>query len=196
MRSIPAVVALASVLLSGAALAASPGTKIVHFQAFDLSGRTAGIHIDRSASGSCFSGSIAMPRPDAWRCMIGNQILDPCLQAPEGAAPLVCIAGTKAIRLRLTKPLPLSQRNKVPKRFFAWRLVLQSGDVCDVFTGTAAGTIQGHDLVYGCRSGGTTTLPVRGRPFWSVWYLRKGADPADSTKLSQLPIRKVARAIG
>ena len=96
--------------------------------------------------------------------MVGNQILDPCLQAPEGAAPLVCIAGTKAVRLRLTKALPLSLRNKAARRFFAWRLVLQTGDVCDRFTGTAAGTIQGHDLVYGCRSGGTTTAPAHACP--------------------------------
>jgi hypothetical protein len=196
MRTIPAVVILVSALLAGAALAAGPGTKIVHFQAFDLSGRTAGIHIDRSASGSCFSGSIGMPRPDAWRCMAGNQILDPCLQAPEGAAPLVCIAGAKAIRLRLTKALPRSLRNKATRKFFAWRLVLQTGDVCDRFTGTSAGTIQGRDLVYGCRSGGATTGPIRGRPFWTVSYLPKGANPSDYSRLSELKVRKVERAIG
>ena len=54
-----------------------------------------------------FSGSIGMPRPDAWRCM-GQPDPRSRLQAPEGAAPLICIVGAKAIRLRLTKALLLS----------------------------------------------------------------------------------------
>ena len=87
--------------------------------------------------------------------------------------------GAQAIRLKLTKALPLAMRNGKEHRFFAWRLVLRNGDVCDHFTGTAAGTIQGHDLVYGCRSGGTTTDPVRAHAFWTVSYLPKGGDPVE-----------------
>ncbi len=197
MSRLVAATAFAVCLLSvGVALAASPGTRIVHFEPFDLSGRTAGVHIDRTLRGSCFAGSIGMPRPDAWRCTVGNEILDPCLQAPEGAAPLICIAGAQAIRLKLTKALPLAMRNGKEHRFFAWRLVLRNGDVCDHFTGTAAGTIQGHDLVYGCRSGGTTTDPVRAHAFWTVSYLPKGGDPSKVTKLAQLQVAKVAQAIG
>jgi hypothetical protein len=196
MRLLAAAMLAVSLLTAGAALGASPGTRIVHFEPFDLSGRTGGIHIDRTLRGSCFAGSIGMPRPDAWRCTVGNEILDPCLQAPEGAAPLICIAGARAIRLKLTKALPLAMRNGKERRFFAWRLVLRNGDVCDHFTGTAAGTIQGHDLVYGCRSGGTTTDPVRSHEVWTVSYLPKGGDPSKVTKLSRLKVAQVARAIG
>jgi hypothetical protein len=197
MSKLLALMTLAcAALVPGSALAASPGTKVVHFKAFDLSGRTPGIHVDRTLRGSCFAGSIGMPRPDAWRCMVGNEILDPCLQAPEGAAPLICLSGSQVIRLNLTKALPFAMRNKDEGRFFAWRLVLQGGDVCDALTGTAAGVIQGHGLSYACRSGGVTTEPLRGHAFWTVRYLPKGANPSGYTRLSQLKLRKVAQAIG
>ena len=36
------------------------------------------LRVVRSARGSCFTGSVADPsRPDAWRCTVGNLILDP-----------------------------------------------------------------------------------------------------------------------
>ena len=191
----PAIVVVVALALASAA-AATPGTRLVRYMPFDLSGRTAGVHVDRTVTGSCFAGSIAIDRPDAWRCTVGNQILDPCLQAPEGAAPLICVAGRIVVRLRLAKALPEAMRNTAPRRFSAWRLVLRNGDVCDRFTGTAAGTIAGHDLAYGCRSGATTTDPVRGRPFWTVSVLPKGIEPSRITRLGQLKVAQVVRALG
>lgn len=179
------------------AVAVAAPTRIVHLRVFSSSGAVVGVHPTRTLRGSCWVGSIGLPRPDAWRCMVGNEILDPCLESPRGdTVPLVCLAGTATVRLRLTKPLPLKERNRPEKTFFPWRLVLAGGDVCERFTGTAAGVVQGQGLVYGCTSGGTTTEPNRAHATWTVSYLRKGADPFKLKKLSQLELRRVVRAIG
>ncbi len=188
------VIALTTAAFAHAGVAQAP-TKIVHFRAFSADGRVL-VRVRGSLRGSCFSGSIGLPRPDAWRCIVGNELLDPCLESPRGgAAPLVCIAGVRAVRLRLTRPLPKKMANGPERWFFPWRLVLRGGDVCERFTGTAAGQVQGQGLVYGCRSGGTTTEPRRGRT-WTVRYLRNGVDPSRVAKLAQLRLVPVVRAIG
>jgi eukaryotic-like serine/threonine-protein kinase len=178
---------------------AAPATKIVHFRVFTPAGRIVGVSVTKTLHGSCFSGSIGLPRPDAWRCMAGNFILDPCLESPRGPkVPLVCVtyARDRAVRFVLTKPLPAKFRNRPERRFFAWRLVLANGDVCERFTGTSAGAVQGEGLVYGCTSGGTTTEPNRTRPGWTVRYLAKGRSPFKVKKLADLKLLRVARAIG
>jgi hypothetical protein len=155
--------------------------------------------VTRTLHGSCFSGSIGLPRPDAWRCTAGNLVLDPCLESPLGpTAPLVCVTytGNQAVRFVLTKPLPKKYVNRPEKRFFAWRLVLANGDVCERLTGTAAGVVQGQGLVYGCASGGTTTVPNRSRTAWTVRYLARGTSPSKVERLTELKLLRVARAIG
>ena len=199
MRSLRTTTAL---LLAGVAFgvpsaSAGGGTVIVHFRAFSANGTLIGLRAGPTLKGSCFSGSIGLPRPDAWRCMVGNEILDPCLQSPTGAQTgLVCVVGDKGVRLRLAKPLPRAMRNHPETSFFAWRLALANGDVCQRFTGTAAGAIQGHGLVYGCTSGGTTTEPTRSPRGWKVRFLAKGRSPFDVKKLADLPLLAVSRAIG
>ena len=196
LRAAATALALLAVL-AGVAVAIPAHTTIVHFEVFDASGKVVGVRVTGSASGHCFSGSIGLPRPDAWRCFIGNEILDPCLESPRGATvPLVCIVGSHAIRLRLTKPLAASERNAKEHGFFPWRLVLAGGDVCERFTGTAAGEVQGQGLTYGCTSGGTTTDPARGNPLWTVRYLAKGVDPSTRKRLTQLRLVTVVRALG
>ena len=195
------VVALAAAAVAAAAIGASgaPATKIVGFRAFTQAGKVVGLRVTKTLHGSCFSGSIGLPRPDAWRCMAGNFILDPCLESPLGPRmPLVCMTytGEAAVRFVLTKPLPKKFENRPEKRFFAWRLVLANGDVCERFTGTAAGAVQGQGLVYGCTSGGTTTEPNTSRPAWTVRYLAKGKSPFKVKKLTQLKLLRVSRAIG
>jgi hypothetical protein len=188
-------VVLASV--SGALGATSRPTQLVHYRVFATTGKVVGIHVGRTLRGSCFSGSIGLPRPDAWRCMVGNEILDPCLESPRGtAAPLVCVNGKQGVALRLTKPLPLRMRNQPENLFFAWRLVLANGEVCERFTGTAAGAIQGQGLVYGCNSGGTTTEPDRRQTHWTVRYRPKNVNPSSIHKLTQLKLLPITEAVG
>ena len=199
MRSIRTATGLllAGLAIGVASAPAGGGTVIVHFRAFNANGALIGLRAGPTLKGSCFSGSIGLPRPDAWRCMVGNEILDPCLQSPKGTrSGLVCVVGDKGVRLRLMKTLPRAFRNRPETSFFAWRLALANGDVCQRFTGTAAGVIQGHGLVYGCTSGGTTTEPTRSPRGWKVRFLAKGRSPSDVKKFAALPVLAVSRAIG
>jgi hypothetical protein len=194
-------VVLASTAVTAAAIGASgaPATRIVHFRVFTPAGKVVGVRATKTLHGSCFSGSIGLPRPDSWRCISGNFILDPCLESPLGPkVPLVCVTytGDTAVRFVLTKPLPKKFENSPEKHFFAWRLALANGDVCERFTGTAAGVVQGHGLVFGCTSGGTITEPNTSRPAWTVRYLAKGKSPFKVKKLAELKLLRVARAIG
>ncbi|HEY1478475.1 MAG TPA: hypothetical protein VGF46_00505, partial [Gaiellales bacterium] len=172
-------------------------TTLVHFRAFDASGKVVGLQVGATVHGNCFFGSIGLPRPDAWRCTVGNEIYDPCLESPKGpAAPLICVSGKRGIPLRVQVPLPVKLGNRPEAHFFAWRLVLSNGDVCQRFTGTAAGIVQGQGLVYGCASGGITTEPSSARPLWTVRYLAKGVDPRHVERLAELHVMRVATALG
>jgi hypothetical protein len=109
-------------------------------------------------AGSCWTNSIAAPyRDDAWRCMIGNEIYDPCFQIP-GNANLRCNAGPKdatdpsSIILSLTKPLPKTEGHLAPATPYdgAWLIELKGGIVCSPFTGTLPFSDKGGVATYGC----------------------------------------------
>jgi hypothetical protein len=93
-------------------------------------------------------------------------------------------------------PLPVKLANRPEAHFFPWRLVLSNGDVCERFTGTAAGIVQGQGLVYGCASGGITTEPSDAKPVWIVRYLAKGVNPRHVERLAALRVMRVATALG
>ena len=91
-------------------------------------------------SGNCWTGSIADPRPGAYRCMLGNEIMDPCFRSPRanvvvcGADPVIPQAG---FAVSVTKPLPPTSAPPGPVR--PWIVVFASGIACRPFTGTMLG---------------------------------------------------------
>lgn len=93
----------------------------------------------RARSGYCWTESIAVQRPGAWRCMAGNEIHDPCFTSPRLADAVICGAnpaiGKPGFALRLTRPLP--QPSPIgATRPSPWLLKLADGAVCQAFTGT------------------------------------------------------------
>jgi hypothetical protein len=129
--------------------------------------------------GSCFADSIAAPyRADAWRCMIGNAISDPCFTMPSavqasgtpsslpqllcGANPATADTSSTFV-LQLTKKLPQSEMpsGTIPTNW-AWVVQLNDGTICTPFTGTRPfsktgevatyscnGAVSGEDLIFG-----------------------------------------------
>ena len=87
-------------------------------------------------SGSCWTNSIAVDRPGAWRCMIGNEIHDPCFSSPA-KAEVVCGANpadrAPGFLVHLTEPLPPEVKHGAPQ---PWLLELGDGTVCEAVTGT------------------------------------------------------------
>ncbi|MGH7779661.1 MAG: hypothetical protein ACREQR_07525 [Candidatus Binataceae bacterium] len=90
-------------------------------------------------AGSCWTSSIAVMRPGAWRCMIGNEIHDPCFQVPPHQGEVVCDANPATNHagfvLKLTKPLP-NDAAPPPEAPEPWTMLLADGSICEPFTGT------------------------------------------------------------
>ena len=115
--------------------------------------------------GSCFASSVAAPyRADAWRCMVGNAISDPCFQVQEPVAasntlPIVCGANpvgnntSSTFVIALTKPLPKQEIPSSTPSNWAWLVELGDGTVCSPFTGTRPFAKTGEVATYSCRSG-------------------------------------------
>jgi hypothetical protein len=102
-------------------------------------------------SGSCWTESIAVNRPGAWRCTVGNAISDPCFTIPGKRKRLVCGADpalkTEGFVLKLTKPLPkssLADRKPDP-----WVFRLADNSICEAMTGTLP-AVNGEPARWSC----------------------------------------------
>src|SRR4051794_37844520 len=58
---------------------ASVATRARVFRPFTASGRSR-LHT-KTRRGECFTGSLATVRRDAWRCIVGNGLIDPCFSS-------------------------------------------------------------------------------------------------------------------
>lgn len=106
--------------------------------------------------GSCWTASIASARSDAFRCMAGNEIYDPCFVIdPKSVGCPTDLDAGRGVVLNLTKPLPAPESPLPAPQAFA--MVLQSGATCNRATGTVvadypyycsgeSGVCQGPDL--------------------------------------------------
>lgn len=110
------------------------------------------------ASGYCWTQSIAAPfRRDAYRCMLGNRIEDPCFHL-SGETTVLCGANPASSQappplvMRLTRPLPApaSAAATAAADAHAWLLQLADGRLCRPFTGTLPFAASGEVAHYGC----------------------------------------------
>ena len=111
-------------------------------------------HIREVREGKCWTSSIAAPRPDAWRCMVGNEIFDPCFGTTDRNL-VICnpnpTKGYPGFRLRLTEPMP---RTEVPAQQAydgGWLVALADGTLCRPATG-ARFEVKGKVAAYYCDS--------------------------------------------
>ena len=105
-------------------------------------------------SGSCWTGSIAVPVAGVYRCLAGDQIYDPCFApSPQTSPPTVaCVPDpwTPARVISLTAPLPPASppaQGRDP-----WALELANNARCVTVTGTVA-SVAGVALNYLCGPG-------------------------------------------
>lgn len=117
-------------LLLAATIAQTPvaKTKVVVFNAAQMKS-------SKTISGSCWTASIASTRADAYRCMAGNSIHDPCftINSSTVACPLNATVN-RGIRMQLTSPLPHANVGGTTNT--AWLMTLASGSTCNLGTGT------------------------------------------------------------
>lgn len=173
MRGICVLVLAAALLAPAAAGAAavSAPTKLERWVAFRGAKPAPGIHIDQRGRGYCFAASLADPRADAWRCVLGKQIEDPCFSG--GATFVLCPFGTPdsrdALELTLTRPLAHTPAHRTgdPTREDPWVIVTAAGAYC--YRATAAST---RALSYVCA--GASVLagsPNRTHATWTIGLL-------------------------
>ncbi|MBV9279871.1 MAG: hypothetical protein JOZ41_07305 [Chloroflexi bacterium] len=154
---------------SRAAGAAAETTRVVVFHPWGVRGQP--------LRGHCWTSSSAAWRPDAWRCLAGNQILDPCFSASPHVSSVICqvlppFTG-RGLRLRLTQPLPLGERGRWPRLPHAWVIQLEQGVTCAYFTSMPPPMANPHATPpsYGCSDGTYLMEPRPGR-LWTatrVW---------------------------
>jgi hypothetical protein len=182
-----AILAAVVGLTATAAAAGAPSrTRIVVYTPFTINGQLAqGIKVTQTISGFCWTGSEGSRRSDAWRCMSGNFIYDPCF---SGGPPtwVACPSGKAVIRLNLTKPLPLKYANPPlnTNQAAPARVTLAHGITCR-FEGGATGVVAGLRLYYACSNkawllGG----PNRSAALWTILYL----PTLNATQATSVPI--------
>lgn len=187
-----AVAVMAATLAAAAPTAASgPKTAASVYMPFAANG--ASRLTGPTKSGRCFAGSESTPRRDAWRCMSGNSILDPCFSSAKAPSFVLCPAApwsNSGARLKLKRALPRSLGNHGALSLSnqPWALELSSGRRC-LFAGGATALAEGRRLNYFCTTGGSDGLwgfPDRRSQPWSIL-----SGPASAKHLSQrLPIRR------
>src|SRR5919201_181172 len=143
-------------------MALVPATKTVVFHPRGAQGKP--------LTGSCAMGaSLALPRADTWRCIVGNMIYDPCFSTAPHATAVICDASPfKPIGIRVQLPTPLPTHPPVHRQQ-VWMMQLGNGVICGFLTGATAG-IQGQRINYGC----TDKTFVLGNPrpdqAKRIWY--------------------------
>lgn len=149
---------------TAATTTAAPTQTAVHIYApYSAEGKLI-IPVSKTSAGSCFTGSIISQRPDAWRCMEGNELDDPCFAAALNSRSVVCPEGGpwsgKAIRITLARGLPSSGANilrdnspsKPPLTDPAWAIELARGERCIFLAGTSS-IVAGLRENYSCTGG-------------------------------------------
>ena len=180
---------LAVVIVMGVVAAAQAGTRRQHatsihlYAPFNGDAVASGIRIAKTVRGYCWTISLSDWRSDAYRCLVGNEIHDPCFANgidPTGfvLCPLY-LPTSKVLRIDLTKPLPAGHAGGDPTVHPPWALQLANGMWCEMLSG-ATGTIAGMRINYGCTDGHSTLIgnPRRGTPTWTIFAAK--SDTASS----------------
>jgi hypothetical protein len=143
-------------------------------------------------AGYCWTNSHIIPRPDAWRCMIGSEIFDPCYTLPDKTT-IVCgarpdIEQPSGFILRLTRPLPTPDIAGIPSASAAM-IELEDGTICDFISGAVGATdgVRRERINYSCRVNGQKVVVFGGLQPGTVWTAEKGILVEEKTRADLPP---------
>lgn len=139
------------------------------FEPFTADG-TLTVRVHGSRTGSCFTSSIATPLAGAYRCLSGNDLLDPCFASPvANPTSVVCFADpwSPGVSVKLTGKLPTDQ--PIVRDGLAWALELANSERCLVMTG-ALPTVDGRPLQYRCGDSAVASVEQDSSGRIRVWY--------------------------
>jgi hypothetical protein len=203
MQSSIAIGCLAVAVACSAACAAEPPAPVAPTAAAGRSTTvvifTPSLPTGAPREGDCWTRSIAAPRDGAWRCRMGNEIVDPCFSVPTPQGTVVCApdpaTGDPGFALRLTKPLPagLPAPSVAPA---PWLIRLADGQTCRPFTGTLP-FVDGQAARWYCGQapsgrpvGLVTTIDDHAAPWTATWYPASagGGSPSSAPEPAAHPI--------
>ncbi len=179
----------ALLVIAAVAGATTQTTRITVYRPFTNGKLSPRLKVVRTAKGHCFSGSVADPRRDAWRCQFENAIADPCFSDPKVPVWVACPEdgspfGTRVVRLALSKSLPKSLGNRGNAgQGNPWAVKLASGKVCTFLTG-ATFAFRGRRVNYGCDK--TTFLAGSPERSGSTWTITLGTGPKSRPRTASI----------
>jgi hypothetical protein len=149
--------------------------------------------------GSCWTESIAVTRPGAWRCTVGNSISDPCFTVPANREQLVCDADpalkTGGFSLKVTKPLPKSPGRE--QKAVPWIFRLADNSICEAITGTLS-PVNGEPARWSCaihirdqiKPAGVVTALTPGK-IWMADKFPESAIGTQGAKVEKVPVKVI-----
>jgi len=127
--------------------------------------------ISKTEAGKCWTSSIAMPISGVFRCIVDNEIMDPCFAPAVDTDPVsvACFSDpwTPGIKLTLNQALPTE--DLILKDGNPWALELANGARCVVLTG-ALPVLGRYTLQYKCDNGAVASLQTDDNGNISVMY--------------------------
>jgi hypothetical protein len=167
----PMLVAIGLLILPGAAVGS---TRVIRYDPFTSEGDVAPKYTTSTRGGDCWTTSSVAARPDAWRCMTGNRIYDPCFESPVYDLA-VCPGAPWEERVVVLDPVTFEGPPSDYAYSLPWAVRLTSGKGC-VFVSGATVLVRGRPLRYVCgRSGRGPFLfgaPDRRKATWKMWYAK------------------------
>lgn len=119
--------------------------------------------------GYCWTASLATAAGDAYRCMAGNAIHDPCFASPRNRTVVACFIDPwhRVTLLALNRPLPRHGPDTAGA-ILPWAIVTMDGRRCTFLTGATA-AMGGQRVNYGC-IGGSLLIgdPNTRQPLWTI----------------------------
>lgn len=152
------------------AAGASDATVVTKFNPYSATGALTVAVTDR-AVGECWTSSIVVQVANAYRCLVGNDISDPCFDPPRHTVPatVACVSSpwSSARVVTLTKALP--EPSTIGKATNPWAVQLANGARCVAASGTVQ-SVGGVSLNLLC-PGGTAAGGLDDRHHkWTVKY--------------------------
>lgn len=160
-----------------------------------------GPEVVEETQGSCWTGSGAVERPDAWRCStVDDVIYDPCFSRSSADTSVLCPKeppwDMTAVRIDLSEPLPLSMGHEGEDIARVFALETFDGTRCVFITG-ATGVVYGERANYACGDDWwvigspqvSTSMP------WTVKMVRMAESPEEEPLeyIAEAPVRTVWR---
>jgi len=166
----------------------SAPTQVTVYEPWGPSGLAQGIHPASTVRGYCWVSSLGSIRSDAFRCVTGNEIFDPCFASPYATGQVACgyPSQTSVTIIQLTKALPQAGTAPSGKQPNPWLIVLANGQQC--WVNTSAGIeVDGMTQTFGCRDGASLFgSPQRDESIWTIFYQAKSGSSLTPASIAKV----------